>query len=181
MITTQPKIGDIGLTQIEGFTGWCIKVAQRLNGSKKKDARFQHAFIMVGSDYVVEAEPGGALLTKFSERYDYRDVVWLDMTEAVHLKAESLGETDEKIRIELCNEATKLIGTPYSFLDYVALLLHRFRIPLPGVKKRVASSKHLICSQLVVEVYRREGIDLFPGRWTGYVTPADLCQAFGDH
>ncbi len=44
----------------------------------------------------------------------------------------------------------------------------------------VASSKHMICSQLVDFVYMQSGIHLFnDGRWPGYVTPADLASLLG--
>jgi hypothetical protein len=65
-------------------------------------------------------------------------------------------------------------GVGYSFLDYLALAAHRLRIPAPGLKRRIASSKHLICSQLCDAAYADEGCRLFSGVWPGYVTPLGL-------
>jgi hypothetical protein len=71
-----------------------------------------------------------------------------------------------------------MVGTPYSFLDYVAIAAHRFHLPIPGLKRFIASTRHEICSALVDEVYRRAGFALFSdARWPGYVVPAALWEA----
>ncbi|MFD0528968.1 hypothetical protein ACFQ1I_21760 [Kitasatospora arboriphila] len=70
------------------------------------------------------------------------------------------------------------IGVPYSAADYFALGAHRLRLPVgPLIKGYVASSRHMICSQLVDQCYLDAGVHLFSdGRWPGYVTPADLAK-----
>lgn len=80
-------------------------------------------------------------------------------------------------RERVISASLSLTGTPYSFLDYAALSAHRLHIPAPHLKKYIADTGHLICSQLCDEVYYRAGIHLFvDGRWPGYVTPADLAE-----
>jgi hypothetical protein len=60
-------------------------------------------------------------------------------------------------------------------LDYLALVAHRLHIPAPGLRQFIADTGHMICSQLVDEVYRRAGLIMFgDGRWPGYVTPGGL-------
>lgn len=174
-----PKPGDIGLTKITGLTGWCIRVAQRLNGADKRLAKFEHALIYVGDDWCIEAQPGGAVRSKVSERYAKREITWVSAQNQIALMM-SYGWSSEGLRSKLVTTAEHFVGTPYSFLDYLAILLHHFKINFRFVKDRVASSDHMICSQLVDEVYTRNGMHLFSdGRWPGYVTPADLAQVLG--
>jgi hypothetical protein len=67
--------------------------------------------------------------------------------------------TDEQRNL-IVQSALAQEGTPYSFLDYVAIALYRLGIKHPGVANRVESSKHLICSQLVALDYEHAGIPL---------------------
>ncbi|MDB4873224.1 MAG: hypothetical protein JWL97_4228, partial [Gemmatimonadales bacterium] len=131
-----PLPGTIGLTRIHGIVGWLIVVGQLLIGDA---SRFSHAYIVVDDRLIVEAMPGGALLspiTKFSDR----DVAYGWMVPL------SDGE-----RARIVDEALALVGTPYSVLDYVAMAMGRVGLRAGWVRKRVASSGHMICSQLVDE------------------------------
>jgi hypothetical protein len=53
-----PQTGDIGLTGIEGYVGRLIRLGQWFNGDGFHD--YQHAFVMVSSNRLVEAMPEGA-------------------------------------------------------------------------------------------------------------------------
>lgn len=140
-----PKPGDFGLVSIKGGVGFLIRVGQFLNGDGFRD--YEHAFIYVGDGKIVEAEPGGALISDLAE-YDGRSIIW--STDLIPL-------TDEQ-RALIVQSALAQEGTPYSFLDYLAIALYRLGIKHPGVAKRVESSKHLICSQLVALDYEHAGI-----------------------
>lgn len=64
---------------------------------------------------------------------------------------------------------------PYSWVDYGALALHALRIPAPGLRGFIASTRSLICSQYVDTALTASGVHLFAdGRWPGYVKPGDL-------
>jgi hypothetical protein len=68
-------------------------------------------------------------------------------------------------------------GTPYSWLDYLALAWAEWK--LPGwklLRNYVEDSGHLICSAYVDRVYSDSGIHLYtdPPRLPGDVTPGDL-------
>ncbi|MGW9433129.1 hypothetical protein ACWHA1_35035 [Streptomyces decoyicus] len=81
----------------------------------------------------------------------------------------------EQQRTDICAAATRYVGVPYSFLDYLAIATHRFHLPVPGLRRYVASTRHMICSQLVDRCYLDAGVHLFAdGRWPGYVTPMAL-------
>jgi uncharacterized protein YycO len=159
---TVPIAGDFGLVPIKGTTGFLIRVGQWLNGDGFKN--YEHAFVYIGDDKIVEAEPGGARVADLSE-YDGRSVLW--STDKVQL-------TDEQ-RTAVVGAAQGFVGVPYSFLDYLLLALKRLHISVPILNKRVLESKHLICSQLVAEAEAVGGI-LLTSKPAYTVTPADLAN-----
>jgi hypothetical protein len=158
--TTDLGPGDIGCTQITGDVGLLIRLGQWLNGDGFAD--YEHAFVYVGDNRIVEAEPGGARPASLTE-YAPRTVVWL--------------HCPEQYRATVTAAAISLIGTPYSAADYFALALHRCHIPAPGLRRYIQSSGHLICSTLADRAAQLGGWTLFDdGRWCGDVTPADLAR-----
>ncbi|MFE1764099.1 hypothetical protein ACWDBF_02150 [Streptomyces angustmyceticus] len=158
---THPLPGDIGLTRISGVTGTLIRVGQWIN--KDGFADYEHAFLVLPGDRLLEAEPGGARITPLAAYAD-ADVLYVCPE---HLT--------ERQRTDICAAATRYVGVPYSFLDYLAIATHRFRLPVPGLRRYVASTRHMICSQLVDQCYLDGGVHLFAdGRWPGYVTPMAL-------
>lgn len=166
MIEPQPRPGDIGLTRIRGTVGRLIRLGQWLNGDGYAD--YEHAFIVLPGDRLIEAQPGGAVIRPLAE-YAGRPVKYLAPD----------GMTDGQ-REAVCAAATRYVGVPYSFLDYLALAAHRLHLPLPGLRRWVASTRHMICSQLVDQAYSDGGCALFSDlRWPGYVTPGDLARKLG--
>ncbi|WP_405927885.1 hypothetical protein OG554_03550 [Streptomyces griseus] len=155
-----PLPGDFALTRIEGITGRLVAAGQALVGDA---APVQHAFVYVGNGMIVQAMPSGAELIRLEEASPV--VQW------------SMGRFDltRRQRDQIKWYATGLVGTPYSFLDYASIALAHYRIRPAWVRDFVASTGHLICSQLVDEVYLRAGVHLFDdGRLPGDVTPGDL-------
>lgn len=157
---TTPLPGDFALTKISGITGKFVAAGQALVGDA---APVQHAFVYVGGGRVVQAMPGGAEVILLEDAST--PVVW--STGRVPLTSVQ--------RVTVAGEALSLVGTPYSYLDYVSLGLAHFRVRPAWVRDFVADTGHLICSQLVDEVYLRAGVHLFDdGRLPGDVTPGDL-------
>jgi len=155
------KPGDYFLGQISGFTGFLIRVGQLLCGDA---SRYTHAGVVLDDGTVVEAEPGGARITPLSEIE--RD------DEPVAFSRFPL--TDDQ-RAAIVKAARGYEGTPYSFLDYLSIALETLHLGFGWTKKRVQSSGHMICSQLVDQSYQDAGIHLFEdGRFPGDVTPGDL-------
>lgn len=155
--------GDFAVARLDGRIGRLIRFGQWLNGDGFAD--YEHAFVYVGDDQLVEAQPGGALLRPCSV-YEGRPALWSSGHVAL---------TPEQ-RAAVVAAACGYVGVPYSVLDYFALAAHRFHLPIgPLIKGYVADSRHMICSQLVDQCYQDAGVALFDdGRWPGYVTPADL-------
>lgn len=158
MASVEPQPGDIGCTQIHGNVGALIRIGQWLNGDGF--ANYEHCFVYIGDGQIVEAEPGGARVADLAE-YDARTIAWV--------------RCPEQYRQPVAQAAKSLVGTPYSFLDYLAFALHRFHIPAPMLRRFIQSSKHLICSALADRAAELGGWILFSdGRWSGYVDPADV-------
>lgn len=161
MIESSPRPGDIGLTNVVGPVGWGIRVGQALLGAGTLP--YEHAFLVLDRGELIEAQPGGAVVRPLSE-YDGRHVLYVAPA----------GLTDEQ-RAGIVAAGRNLVDTPYSGLDYLALALHRFHIPAPGLRRYIADTGHLICSALCDVAYQRAGAQLFAdGRWNGFVVPEDL-------
>src|SRR6185437_4828496 len=169
-----PDLGDFCCTDISGGVGKLVSFGEWLNGSGF--TRYEHAEIYVGGiseeaplGYTFGAYPGGAKMVPLDE-HTLKTGLW--STNHFDISA----STRDNI-VECCKQ---LEGTPYSAADYFALVAHRFHIPAPLLKNYIASSKHMICSQLVDYVYMECGVHLFTDvRWPLYVTPADLAKILG--
>jgi hypothetical protein len=154
-----PLPGDIGLYHIPGLGGFLIGLGQRLLGDS---SYYSHAFLVMPYGRSLAAQPGGA-------RYD--DLSYYEGA----IFSSGLTPLTPEQRDSIVAEADKLVRTPYSWLDYAAIGMHRFGVRFGFVERRVVGSGHMIYSQLVDEVYRRAGINLFDdGRLPQDVTPGDI-------
>ncbi|MFE9220242.1 hypothetical protein ACFYN3_28330 [Streptomyces lavendulae] len=161
MIHDTPTPGDIGLVRTDSPTGTLIRIGQWLNGDGF--GNYQHAFLVLPDGQLIEAAPKG---TRLSPSSDYTG------KRVLYVCPEGLTQQQ---RQDICAAARQYIGVPYSFLDYAAIAAHRFHLPVPGLRRYVASTRHQICSQLVDQCYEDAGVRLFTdGRWPGYVTPMAL-------
>jgi hypothetical protein len=156
--------GDIGFSTIGGRTGALVSIGQAIIGDA---CRYSHVWIALGGGVLLEAMPGGARVRPVPTIADgpvYR--LPLTVAQAAAMPGRSL------------------IGTPYSFLDYLALALHHVapEARVTGrVRRYVTDSGHMICSQLVDYVLCRAGYHLFDdGRLPQDVTPGDLWYACVD-
>ncbi|MEU5166805.1 hypothetical protein [Streptomyces mutomycini] len=161
----EPQCGDIGLTKIGGLAGAFVNFGQWFVGDF---APVQHALIYVGDGMVVQAMPSGAELIRLEDASPV--VMW----------STDLVELTEAERLDIAWEALFLVGTPYSFLDYLSIALERLGVHRKLIRDRVASSGHLICSQLCVLAYERAGIELFPNTFPGDVTTGDIYRLLKD-
>lgn len=165
-----PEIGDFAVVKMRGSIGKLIKLGQWLNGGFSE---YQHAFVYVGDGLIVEADPGGARIVALS-RYDRHDMLWSTG------RFEMTGVQRTTI-YKMAEGFAKPPAVPYSFLDYLAIAAHTLHLPGGSwLRRYVATSRHMICSQLVDACYDFAGVHLFQDdRWPGYVTPADLAHLIG--
>jgi cell wall-associated NlpC family hydrolase len=159
-----PDPGDFEVVHIEGLGGKLIHLGEMLNGSGFAD--YEHARLYLGDGKCVQAEPGGATIVPFDPN-DHGQ--W----------STGLFSIPKETRKKIVEYGYKCEGVGYSAVDYFALAARRLKLGLlvPGLRTYVASSGHMICSQLVDWCYQQAGVQLFDDkRWNGYVTPTDLYE-----
>lgn len=160
-----PLPGDIGLVRMLGVGGPFIRFGQWLNGDGFAD--FEHAFMFIGGDLIIEAYPGGAQVNNMSKKYMPAEINWCT-------GISNLWSTEQRAMVP--KAAMKYKGVPYSVLDYFAIAAHTLHIPGgPLLKNYVSSTKHMICSQLCDQIASDCGVKIFDdGRWPGYISPGGL-------
>lgn len=164
---TRPLPGDFGVTKIPGRAGWWIGLGEYiLDGNDQ----FDHAFVVIGNDQIVEARPDGATVAHLSR--------WPDAVFSTENPA--LDPTDTQ-RAAIVAAAVAMTaanggqGIPYNWLDYGSLALAHFKIRPTFVRDRLNDGSYLICSQLVDRARLLGGYHLYDdGRLSGDVTPGDL-------
>jgi uncharacterized protein YycO len=170
-VTELPLPGTIGLVPVAGEVGRLIRLGQWL--AEEPVWRwwvfdptlpdYQHSVVYLGDGKIIEAEPGGARVMPVTE---YPEVYWCTAIAGMFTEEQLAGVADMAHTFE---------GVKYSFLDYLALATHRLHIPAPGLKRYIASTGHMICSQLCDAAYRLKGFTILPGNpWPGYVMPVDF-------
>lgn len=161
----KPQMGDIGFVSVCGVVGFLIRLGQWLNGNGFR--KYQHAFIVIDGDRLVEAQPGGAHVVSLS-KYKGTNVVFYRMPGITRAQQLTLAGIAQHFTVPPP-------GVPYSFLDYFALAGLRFHLPVKLLQDYVAATQHLICSQLADLTYNLAKIKIFQdGRFPGYVTPLEL-------
>lgn len=182
------KPGMFGLTVIGGTVGKLVRFGQRI--VERQDYNYTHAFLVVSEDTVIEAEPGGAIISPLSKYTERTDVLFSDLPIKLALadtkKAwENVGfnsnlaaaeqSYEDVLRRRVVNFGKQCEGIGYNYLDYFALALERFNIHIAPVQKRIERQDRMICSQLVDWAYMQVDIHLFDdGRLPFDVTPGDL-------
>jgi len=152
----KPRVGDYGVVKTNGIVGFLIRVGTM--------SRWNHAFIYVGNENIVEARPMGATLSPASKypraAYNQHEVV-----------------SDEQ-RQTIVDTALKDVGTPYGFADILVIFLRILGLRF-GSKTRfmawLGSKDGLICSELVARSYEAAGFTLI-NEPSYIVTPGDLAE-----
>lgn len=156
------KPGDYFLTQISGFGGTLIRIAQAFAGDA---SRYTHAGIFLDDGTIIEAMPGGARIVSNEATLRRRPL------------AISQFDIDEDARARIVEIARGYKGVPYNFADYLTIGLDSIGIRPKWLRNKIHSSKSMICSQLVDKIYSVAGVKLFDdGRDPGDVTPGDLAH-----
>lgn len=148
-----PRPGDFGVVRTDGWAGRLIRWATR--------SPVNHAVLCVG-DVLVEGDPRGARIRPLSQYGDR--VAWADWPLSVAQRA------------TIVRWGVTRVGTPYSWLDCLYIgLVDRFGWAPQWARRQLASTRTLMCSQLVCAAYDAAGVHLFSdGRPFGGVSPGDL-------
>ena len=155
-----PRPGDLGFADDLSLSGRLARAGQFL---LRDDCPFWHVFVVGSAGYVFEGMPSGARLIR-------------DLPNRLHcgFGYVRLPLSDGQ-RSRVMTVCRGLEGTPYSWLDYVALAAFRAGIPVPHLDAYVRSREHMICSQIADEVLLRLGYHLFDdARAQQNVTPGSI-------
>jgi hypothetical protein len=180
-------VGAIFLATINGWTGRWVAGAQAF---VRGGSRYTHAGLILSSDQVIEAEPGGAVIRPSLILRERKNLLVSDAPVQWWKRStvfpQILGEpeaSERQMRQRIDATARALEGTPYSLLDYYTLAAVEFGWPGGSwARKRVEDSKHLICSALTDRVLDVAGVHLYSdGRLPGDVTPGDLADWIEEH
>lgn len=165
--------GDIGFTNIGGAAGALIWLGQELiDATSKEESKFKHVLVVSEggpAPKIVQAMPPGAEEIEIGPEHWSPSVVYI----RPHYKVAGVGYGGMSERV--AEAARGYVGTPYSFLDYVALAGLHLGIKDGLIRRRVTSSGHMICSQLADQAMSDAGWHVFDdGRLPQDVTPAAL-------
>jgi uncharacterized protein YycO len=152
----QPHIGDYGVVKTGGVFGKLIRLGTM--------SRWNHAFIFVGGEQVVEATPRGVKLSHVSE---YSLIGWNQHEQVTPEQRENIYEF-----------AMSTVGKPYNFLVIFNLILRILGFKLLANTRflhRLSQHEGYICSELVAEAYAKSGITLVD-KPVDQVTPGDLAE-----
>lgn len=165
-----PRPAQMGLTRIEGVAGAGIWLGQKAIRLRHPFCPVQHAFFVLDNDNVIEAMPGGAIITPlahYTETYRSEFTVYTNLT---------LTSQQEESCIA---EAWKLKGVPYNYVTYGVLAAKRFGISSLKIDRMLSNKNFQMCSQLDDEAYNRGGVHLYQDRRLAQnVIPADLYEDF---
>lgn len=156
MSNYNPQIGNYGCVKTNGLMGKLIRLGTL--------SRWNHAFIYIGNEQIIEANPKGVEISSLSK---YPHVAW------------NQHETmNDQQRLIVVAQARQIIGKPYGFFVIVDLGFRILGLKILANTKlmRYLSTKNgYICSELVAECYRKAGIPLFAKK-DYLVTPGDLAE-----
>jgi hypothetical protein len=175
--------GRIGLVGGAALIDRVIAKAQRHLDAERNWSRWSHAFLLQGrradgQHWVVESDLDihkkhirlgvqENRLSKFHDEAAYSTVAVLDLG------------LDESAGNRVLAEALELTAnhTRYSIRELVGTLLALRHPERRASANRLARDRCLFCSAFVQQVFRRAGVDLFPGLDAKLTTPEDLWRS----
>ena len=160
-----PAEGDYLVIRTHGIVAEGIRLACAIGGTW---SAYNHAAIYVGVvngiHSIVEANPSGVQVSPLSS-YPFDDYV---------ISRLPLSPWE---RAKVSTAARSYVGTPYGWLDIVALGAVQLHHCPTWLRVRAERDDRIVCSQLVTACYEAAGITVVPGKEPWAVTPPDLAQA----
>lgn len=164
-----------------------VDAGQTLLAALRRDERFiDHVAVVtragdwdgMGSlPMIVQAMPSGAEEVEIGQEY------WTG--EYVYVRPPYMAGMEQDVPMpytqqgwEVARAARRYVGTPYSFLDYVAILGVHLGVKNGALRRYVRSTGHMICSQLADQAMADAGFHVFTdGRLPQDVMPVELYRA----
>lgn len=163
----EPELGDWGL--IREFQGpWYDRLFAEII-DWDTDSEFHHVVVNVGDGRIVEAVR--TVRIDFADQYD--EIVW-----CTGRLPSPFVPTDAQ-RAQIVQAALAMVGDKYNVLDLLAIGLAQKRMGrvVDGDEwwvKRLSKDHREICSQVADLAWKKAGIEMFPKRLPGLVSPGDL-------
>ena len=159
-MTALPTPGAYLVIQTHSLMAQGIRLGCALGGTW---SRFNHAAIYAGGHVVIEANPAGVQERPLDE---------YDPSQWCASRIPLTRWEQEKV----LGYARSKIGTPYGWLDIVALAAVQFDHCPTWLERTAEGDDRLVCSQLVAYAYAAAGVPVVPGDpWR--VTPGALADA----
>jgi hypothetical protein len=151
----EPRPGDYAVVKTGGLIGRLIRIGTT--------SRWNHNFIYLGDDLIIEARPIGV---KFGKASKYNILAYN--------KHEDLTSEQRK---DIVDFAIDQVGKSYGYLDIFILFLRILGLGLPPSRLwvRLAKRQGYICSELVAEAYAYADFTL-RNKPDALVTPGDLAE-----
>lgn len=154
-----PRLGCYGVVRTGGFHAWLIRTFTR--------SAYDHAFIVCDGGQIIEAEPGGARWGRLAEYAGHGVLISAD-------------PMDAEQRVIVVDEAIRLLGVRYGWLDIVRLGLATVGIRWKWLTRRADSERAMVCSQIVAACGQAAGLDWLCGQESpAAVTPGMLAKRPG--
>jgi len=152
------KAGDIGFTYEKN--SFISRLIYYLSRDKSSDPEISHVFLVIDSDFIIEAYWEGITI-KSIKKYNSKYIVRYKRN--MNFKPEW---------IELIKLSSGMI--PYSFVQLIAIFFKK----LFGLHKVGDWNKDsMICSEFILEAYKKFGVHLCPGSEPAETTPLDLWKS----
>jgi hypothetical protein len=168
-----PQPGDFCCVPVSGRLGRLIEAAQWLAGDRFQP--YDHTEVYVGQ--ADDAGPHGYTISAYPDGRGRRPLTAPAAALPGALWSAGLIPLTPAQRAGIVAWCGEHADVAYSWADYAALILHRLGSDDPALRRYIASSRSLICSQYVDLAYSVNEVRLFQdGRWPGFVKPGDLAM-----
>jgi hypothetical protein len=158
---------------IAGRAGILIETAQWLDGDRYQP--YDHTEIYIGQ--ADDAGPHGYTVSAYPSGHGRRPLPCPPAILPGALWSTGLIPLTPAQRAGIVAWCAEHQDVGYSWVDYAALTLRRLGISDPALRRRIASSSRMICSQYTDRAYSVNDVRLYAdGRWDGFVTPGDLAD-----
>ena len=160
-MTYNPKPGDIGIVRSNGLPARLIQIGTL--------SRWNHCFIYVGDNRIIEATPKGVRLTLLGYYYGPK-IVW---------NKHQAWTNEDVQRKQIVVGAFNALNEPYNWTNIVRFVLRTLGLGIfANTKwmKYLAKKDGYICSELTEQLYTNAGNSL-THQDPGATSPGDIVEA----
>lgn len=159
------------LSTIDGRTGAFVRLGQLLMGASRADSKWSHSALVGPRGTVYEAMPAGMQQNSLQTYLD--DLAAGDEVMFINVPL----TPQQRINVQRAADGMVRNGIGYSFSSYLYLALKRLGLNSKWLRRRIADSSNVICSQACDVVLNRAGWKTFDdGRSYLDIIPSDYVK-----